>query len=527
MNRSDVESFFKTLLLGDFEENQNTAAQLVGGLISLVPVLDQVMDARDITGSLFLIQKRGGFKHASTDQIVNLGFAAFGAIPEVGSAFKTVFKPIWKERRAAKGAVHSGLNAIEHLLGMKKGGAIAWVRNELIGKWSARTNEAIQSVEAGLDACIALTEFLATANGWKNWLVPDPIQVLAKEMLPGLKSLKGKLSAPLRRASDEIRHLLEDLLGEQAAAVVMAVGGRAATASAVPATRTRAGHNAAAEHPKDKAPIRQPDKKVSDKHEADAKKGAGPVHTATQARRNRFADLANKYVGVQGEHMSDYYCQNTKGWGKSKAHHDKEQVNDAKLNDGGKLVQLWPSKTRGRGIDGAWRTGGSKPYAIIEAKYSLDPTKSLAALLGESWDKSEGGSGGNKGRQDPNAGGASRAGKRGAAKRADPIRQTNGKITQMSHGWVQGRRLEKAVGEDVAADIRKKGYLRYVQFFSVPQTVAHSEALLKHITGDPVQPSFHAAHEITREWGDSEIDKVVDNRAGFKDAGRNKSARQP
>lgn len=67
MNRTDIESFFKTLLLGDFEENQNTAAQLVGGLISMVPVLDQVMDARDITGSVFNIGKRGGFQNASAD----------------------------------------------------------------------------------------------------------------------------------------------------------------------------------------------------------------------------------------------------------------------------------------------------------------------------------------------------------------------------------------------------------------------------------------------------------------------------
>jgi hypothetical protein len=31
MNRHDIESFFKTLLLGDFEENQSTSGQVVGG----------------------------------------------------------------------------------------------------------------------------------------------------------------------------------------------------------------------------------------------------------------------------------------------------------------------------------------------------------------------------------------------------------------------------------------------------------------------------------------------------------------
>ncbi|WP_354679731.1 hypothetical protein [Cupriavidus plantarum] len=55
---------------------------------------------------------------ASSPNSISLGFAAFGAIPEVGSAFKTVFKPLWKERRAAKGMVHNGLNAVEGMLGM-------------------------------------------------------------------------------------------------------------------------------------------------------------------------------------------------------------------------------------------------------------------------------------------------------------------------------------------------------------------------------------------------------------------------
>jgi hypothetical protein len=151
MSRSSVESFFRTLILGDFEENQNFAGQMVGGLVSMIPVLDQVMDVRDIAGALFRINQQGGFRNATTDQIVNLGFAAFGVVPEVGSAFKTVFKPLYKERRAARGAVNGGLQAVERLLGMRKGGAITWVRTKVLGKWVPHTNAAIQKTNAALD----------------------------------------------------------------------------------------------------------------------------------------------------------------------------------------------------------------------------------------------------------------------------------------------------------------------------------------------------------------------------------------
>ncbi len=161
--RGQIESFFRTLLLGDFEEDQNFAAQIVGGLISMIPVLDQVMDARDITGTLFRINQRGGFNKAGTDELVNLGFAAFGAIPEVGSAFKTVFKPLWRERRAAKGAVHSGLQAVEGLLGLGKGGAIRWVRQELLGKWGPGRRPPSRK---------SIRRWGHVSNSWNSWPPP-------------------------------------------------------------------------------------------------------------------------------------------------------------------------------------------------------------------------------------------------------------------------------------------------------------------------------------------------------------------
>jgi len=83
---NDCVQFLEDLILGDFNGQQMVSAQVVGGLISLIPVMDQVMDARDISGCLYRINKRGGFPKAKTDDKVDLGFAAFGVVPAVGSA---------------------------------------------------------------------------------------------------------------------------------------------------------------------------------------------------------------------------------------------------------------------------------------------------------------------------------------------------------------------------------------------------------------------------------------------------------
>ena len=139
-----------------------------------------------------------------------------------------------------------------------------------------------------------------------------------------------------------------------------------------------------------------------------------------------------------------------------------------------------------------WKTtGAAKPYAIIEAKASYDPTKSLRSLLGEAWDKTERESGG--GASSRRGGGAGR----------------------------RGKRLNKAVADDtLAAVIRRSGYCRHVLFFSIPQAVSHAEAIIKLTAQQSVSDIFHAEHSLTREWRDADLDKVVDNRAGLKNEAR-------
>ena len=354
-------------------------------------MLDQVLDVRDVSGSLYRINQQGGFKNATTDQVVNLGFAAFGVIPEVGSAFKTVFKPLYKQRKAAKGAIHGGMQAVESLLGMKKGGAITWVRKELIGKWAGRTKEAISATNMALTSCIELLEFIATASGWKDWLIPDSIQDMAKQMLPGLKKLRGQIGTYITRASNEIRELLEDLVGEQAAAVVMQVGQRAVQASAIPGTRTKSGHNAAALKPAGKVPPRQGKLTTGNSNTSQKKKASGSQSNTVQKTADAVLDLTNAVLGVSGEHIADYYCLDKFNWGgKAWTKHDEGAAGVWNPTPSekvvGKLSRGGPGKTlhalyklrdgaNGKGLDSVWRAEGNnhnKPYAIVEAKASAD-----------------------------------------------------------------------------------------------------------------------------------------------------------
>ena len=175
----DCVQFLEDLILGDFNEQQMVSAQVIGGLISLVPIVDQVMDVRDVSGSLYRINKHGGFAKATLDQKIDFGFAAFGVVPEVGSAFKTVFKPLYKQRKAAKGVINGGVAMIERMLGQKKGGAVRWVRAL---DWAGNTQAAIVQANLALSSCIALLEYL----GQGHWWCPDHLEQLARDTAQGV-----------------------------------------------------------------------------------------------------------------------------------------------------------------------------------------------------------------------------------------------------------------------------------------------------------------------------------------------------
>ena len=516
MTRADIEEFFKTLLLGDFEEHQNTAAQIVGGLIALIPILGQVMAGRDITGTLFNINKRGGFKNAAPEQLVNLGFAAFGAIPEFGPAFKTVFKPMWKERQLAKGAVNSGMAAIESLLHLGKGGAVTWIRKELIGKWAARTQQMIAKTLMALDLCIELMDFVADAGGWKGWLIPDSVQNLAREMLPGMKAMRSQITEPLTRASEEIRHFLEDLLGERAAAVVMAIGGTAVAASAVSATRTRAGHNAAEVHPTGKVPARQPEVHVKTAPKADAAKGAGSVHTAVQLTRKAFRDLATQEKGLVGEHMADYHeLERLKGeWPHDQLNADWKPLTIRKLNCDKRPVNLRLvdlPKVNHAGLDAVWQHASQYTVTEAKARESVGAAYGLGKFLAS------------KGKI-PKVTGLSSDHELLHFLLSDSSdkRGTEQPMVQMSLPWVADRSSKEGLPAAAAAALRSAKSRRVLLVtFESTGALHHAQALADiHLGKSDPQVHPHPDHGITREWKAEAIDAVVSARTRSFEAKR-------
>lgn len=460
---ADLKEESISFLKGD---NNSPWAIFAETVIGCVPVLGQMVDARDIIKALIEISAAP----ASPLAWFNLITALIGLIPGGGDLVKRSLR-----------SVKMGSTRIEDLL--------VFIRKYYKG-------DPEQLIRETLD--------LSKIRGKFNDLLSN--QSLTKQFSPevqrSISTIKSKMDTQFAAFQQEVEGWLAK--------------GRKTSAEA-PHSKSAPG----TPEGKPNSPHKEGKGTKADQHDS----ASVDTPNTSKSRAERLKGLSQKAMGVIGEHLADYHCQDIKGWG-SPAQHDLGLHNPAKLNDKHEMVQLWPMRARGRGIDAVWKSDGAKPYAIIEAKASYDPTRSLQALLGEAGDKTE-----KDGTQSGSTNKKGRNKKSATASNADTpaTRQTNGKVTQMSHDWIEKRlpqALQTAPG-DLAVFRRRKrdAYTRHVLFFSIPQAAAHAEAVILHTAGKSVEPSMHATHQLTREWRDSDIEKVVDNRAGVDGSSRDKRTR--
>ncbi|NHQ86849.1 hypothetical protein HA050_12040 [Iodobacter sp. HSC-16F04] len=356
----DISKFCKDLILGDFEQQPGNAAMVIGGLVSLIPVVDQVMDVRDVSGMIYRINRKGT-KNCSKDDWVDLALAAFGCIPEVGSLFKTIIKPLWKSRKALKGALR-GQAFLESMLGKGKGAAIKFMKTF---NWAGNTQLALQQTMLALDLCDQLLGQLATPHWW----LPADIEGLAHDLRPELKKIRGPLRTGVQEGSKALQEFVTELLGEDGYRVAQQLAG-----VAVGSTSGLKKPGASNKH--SSSPAQQkPHKPVADKNVQDAKKKPSGHDNTTRSTKAVWAEIGKRYKALVGEHMAHYYHM-----AKVKAEWQQHGARTGKWLSEAKLVseagheetptELFPehlARVNQNGVDGLWSLG-NEVYHFVEAK---------------------------------------------------------------------------------------------------------------------------------------------------------------
>lgn len=91
---ADGGDWFWGVLQGDFNHNPSTAQIVLGTLISMIPLVDQVMDLRDISANIMLLVD----ENIDNDTLawIALVLTTIGLVPLFGSALKGAFKVLLK-----------------------------------------------------------------------------------------------------------------------------------------------------------------------------------------------------------------------------------------------------------------------------------------------------------------------------------------------------------------------------------------------------------------------------------------------
>lgn len=390
-------------------DNNSPWAILAETVIGCVPVLGQVVDARDIIKGLREVSEAP----ASSLAWFMLFTALIGLIPGGGDAVKRGLR-----------VIKADASHLDELL-------------DVIRRFGKGDPEkAIKDLMNPSRLQKSLDDILGNPH-------------LLERLSPELHSKIGRIRQDLSKRFEEFKKEVDEILGRgrKTSAEAPSVPKRAETPHAKPGTKAKAGTKA----------------------EADAADAAhAKVPNASEIAQRTLKQLSAKALGVLGEHMADYHCQDEKRWG-VRAPHDQGKLNPAKLNDASRMVQLLPPIARGRGIDAVWkRSNGAKPYAIIEAKCSYNPLKSLRALLADVGDKS-----GRDAQPAPSTtpGRKGRSGRTAAPPTPSPSgpQGVPGPVMQMSHAWIEGR-IEKALkskSDDLLKfrKLKRAAYTRHVLFF--------------------------------------------------------------
>lgn len=169
------------LIQGDFNKDQSVSQLAVNTLLGLIPIVDQVLDVRDlISGVKDIIEfycEEESQQQAHEDVLglsyetwlwISLFIIAIGCIPEVGSAVKGVLKGLIRflqdaTKKAANLSPAQLRRIWEELLkilnhfGINQGNAHQWLK-QMPGKLSGWMDEAAVKIKAALDSVRVMME---------------------------------------------------------------------------------------------------------------------------------------------------------------------------------------------------------------------------------------------------------------------------------------------------------------------------------------------------------------------------------
>ncbi|MCH7369614.1 type VI secretion system polymorphic nuclease effector [Aeromonas sp. MR16] len=305
-------------LQGDFNPNQSAGQIAANAVLGLIPVVDQVLDCRDLIANARDISR----DHKQPEKWIFLCFTLIGLIPSLGSALKGVLKIIFLFVRKAGGDATKAIRPamapvltflsdpkVKKVLGISR---LDTVLKKFAGQIRGLRGQVAVSVLLGYldDAVSSLTGLISKING----LAPASVKVWLEQSQRMVLQMQSQAGQMLPAAMGPVLKSLDEIAaGLEKEAVKHAPGYKAVPGGTVI-------------HP-------LPDDVV----------------------KVDLQILSRSKKGIYGEIISDNWMANHKFENLLPEHRRVRSLND---------------KPRGRGIDGIYKnTNPPPPYVVTETKF--------------------------------------------------------------------------------------------------------------------------------------------------------------
>lgn len=198
---ADTGDWLWGVIAGNFDDRpQSTSQIIVAGVISMVPGIDQIMDVRDVLGSLF---KMGHASGRTDDNAIELAFTLIGLVPTVGSAGRMGLRLLADGKTVTRAAAH--------LNGAGYGDALGWLRKTRIDSLKA---PAFAACEKALKLLDDVAANLKKANtGLKGTLIPDTVPIKADALARTARKSWSEVKPQVDKAFKTIQARIDTALG--------------------------------------------------------------------------------------------------------------------------------------------------------------------------------------------------------------------------------------------------------------------------------------------------------------------------
>lgn len=188
-------------LQGDFNKSPTTGQVITGGIISLIPIVDQVCDVRDIIANCIVLSDAPA--REDHENWVALGLTCIGFVPEFGSAVKTVAKVGLKQGARL-------LDVLKHMEWVERNfkklkvacpwgyAPIEWLRKyDWIGQFNKAGAEARKAFESAMAKAQAAAKYAIGAIKTKLLQLVDLFKAIAAKIVDVMAELGRKLKAKI------------------------------------------------------------------------------------------------------------------------------------------------------------------------------------------------------------------------------------------------------------------------------------------------------------------------------------------